>query len=117
MTLALAEVVPKAEHHQLHQHFITDHKGVYLRFNTHDLFDKQLMDERHKSYRRLRLGRRDIVARYLGKLGALYEEHKILERAKALQKTIMVVHTINDEREVMRLFKNWTNLMGNELII
>ena len=65
----------------------------------------------------LRLGRRDIVERYLAKLGTLYDEHKILHRAKALQKTILAAQDIHDEKEVIRLFKNWTNLTGNESII
>ena len=62
---ALAEIALKAGHHQFHQYFITDHKGVYIRFRAQDLFDTHSMDKTHKSYRRLRLGRRDIVERYL----------------------------------------------------
>ena len=77
-TLVLVEVSLKTGHHQFHQYFILDHKGVYIQFRAQDLFDTQLMDKRHKSYRRLRLGRRDIVERYLEKLGELYKDHMIL---------------------------------------
>ena len=81
---ALVEVALKAGHIQFLQYFTMDHKGVYMRFRAQDLFDTQLMDKGHKSYRRLRLGRRDIVERYLEKLEELYEGHKILDRAEAL---------------------------------
>ena len=81
---ALAEVALKAGHHQFHQHFTTDHKGVYLRFRADDLFATELMDKTHTSYRRLRLGRRDIMERYVGILEHLYKEHKILERTQAI---------------------------------
>ena len=36
---ALAEVALKAGHHQFHQHFISDHKGVYIQFRADDLCD------------------------------------------------------------------------------
>ena len=58
------------------------------------------MDKSHNSYRRLRLGRRDIVERYLAKLETLYDDRKILERAKALQTTILAAL----QTELFRLF-------------
>ena len=81
MTSALAEVAIKAGHHLFHQHFVSDHKGVYVHFKAADLFDTQFMDKSHASYRRLRLGRRDIVTKYIDRLESLFEEHRILERA------------------------------------
>ena len=110
VTPALAEVALKAGHHQFHQHFISDHKGVYIQFRAHDLFDTQLMDKSHKSYRRLRLGRRDIVERYLEKMEYRYEAHKILERAEALKGAILKAHESHDEVEVMRLFNKLNRL-------
>ena len=55
----------KAGHHQFNQHFISDHKGVYINFNAKDLFDNAKIDRTHNSYRRLRLGRQDIVLKYI----------------------------------------------------
>ena len=81
----LAEVAVKVGYHQFNQHMISDHKGVYVQFKAYDLFDTDLMDKSHASYRRLRLGRRDIVSKYILRLETLYKEHRVLERAKPLQ--------------------------------
>ena len=78
----LVEVAIKAGHHQFNQYFISDRKGVYVQFKADDLFDTDMMDKSHASYRRLRLGRRDIVERYIVRLEQLYKEHKVLQRAE-----------------------------------
>ena len=61
MSPALAEVAVKAGHHHFNQHFISNHKEVYIQFKVDDLFDVDLMDKSNESYRRLKLGRHDIV--------------------------------------------------------
>ena len=68
ITSALAAISVKAGHHQFDQHFISYHKGVYLQFMASDLFDTEQMDKTNESYRQLRMGRRDIVDRYVKKL-------------------------------------------------
>ena len=35
----LTIIVINAEHHQFHQHFVSDHIGFYLQFRASDLFD------------------------------------------------------------------------------
>ena len=44
MTLAFAEVEIKAGYFQFHQYYISDYKGLYVKFKAADLFDTQLMD-------------------------------------------------------------------------
>ena len=61
ISLTLAEVAVKAGHHNFNQHLISDHKGLYKQFKTGDIFDTATMDRIHTSYRRRRMGRRDIV--------------------------------------------------------
>ena len=61
---------------------------MYVQFKATDLFDTDLMDKSHASYRRLRLGRRDIVERYILRLENLYMEHKVLQRAETLSHKI-----------------------------
>jgi hypothetical protein len=103
----MAEVAIKAGHHQFNQNFISDHKGVYVQFKADDLFDTDLMDKSHASYRRLRLGRRDIVERYIIRLEELYTEHKVLERAEKIASTIhgLLKEDRNNEGEIAPLFK------------
>ena len=108
VTPGLAEVALKAGHHQFHQHFISDHNGVYLQFRASDFFDIELMDKSHISYRKLRLVRRDIVEKYLKRLEQLYEEHKILERAEALAAEIIMHLDIPTEKGGM--MKAFTSL-------
>ena len=45
------------------------------------MFDTDLLDESHASYRRQRLKRRDIAERYMFRLEELFEEHGVLDRA------------------------------------
>jgi hypothetical protein len=103
----MAEVAIKAGHHQFNQHFISDHKGVYVQFKADDLFDTDLMDKSHASYRRLRLGRRDIVERYILRLETLYTDHKVLERAEKIASKIhgLLTEDANNEEEIVSLFK------------
>ena len=89
----LAELALKAGHHQYHQHFISDHKGVYIQFNAGDIFDTATVDKSHASYRRLRMGRRDIVERYVTRLVRLYKEHHIWERAVKLAQATVAAPT------------------------
>ena len=105
MTPALAEVALKAGYHQFHQHFISDHKGVCIKFRAHDLVDTQLMDKSHKSYRRMRLGGRDVVESYLEQVEDMYEDQKILERAEALLVANLKAHESHDEVKVMSVFQ------------
>ena len=79
---SLAEVAFKAGHHNYNQHFVSDHKGLYIQFKVSDLFDTATMDRSHASYRRLRIGRRDIVQRYISHLKDLYKNHDIWDRAE-----------------------------------
>ena len=81
---SLAEVAVKAGHHTYHQHFISDHKGLYIQFKASDLFDTATMDKSHAAYRRLRMGRRDIVDRYITHLKGLYKTHDIWNKAEYL---------------------------------
>ena len=39
ITPALTAMAVKAGHHQFDQHFVSDHKGVYIKFRAGDLFD------------------------------------------------------------------------------
>ena len=105
MTSGLAEVALKAGHHQFHQHFVSDHKGAYLQFRASGFFDIELMDKSHVSYRILRLGRSDIVEKYIEQLEQLYEEHRILERAEALaSEIIMHLETPLENGGMMKVF-------------
>ena len=81
---ALAELAVKAGHHQFNQHFISDHKGIYLQFHAKDIFDTATMDKSRASYRRLQISRRDIVLRYVSHLEQLYKVHYIWQRAEKL---------------------------------
>ena len=51
----------------------------------------------------------------MAKLEDLYKEHKILERAEAMKKTILIAHTRNDEGELLRLFKKLDKLDGERV--
>ena len=109
----MATIAIKAGHHQFHQHFISDHKGVYIHFKANDLFDNQKIDRSQASYRRLRLGRRHIVEKYITRLEELYETHKILERTKVLAEAIRKQVQINDKGErnkLTQLFKKLDRL-------
>ena len=89
----LVEVAVKAGHHQYHQHFISDHKGAYIQFHAGDIFETATVDKSHASYRRLRMGRRDIVDRYITHLVGLYKEHHIWDRAVKLAQLTMEAPT------------------------
>jgi len=81
----LAEVAIKAGHHNFNQRFISNHKGMYTHLKkAGDIFGTATMDRSHVSYRRLRIGRRDIVQRYISHLEVLYKEHRIWNRAEHL---------------------------------
>ena len=90
----LAEVAVKAGHYNYNQHFISDHKGLYIQFKAGDLFDTATMDRSHAAYRRLRIGRRDIVVRYISYLTALYREHRIWVRAEHLAQKVLTAPTV-----------------------
>ena len=81
---ALAGVAVKAGHHNFNQHFVSDHKGIFIQFKAADIFDTATMDKSHASYRRLRMGRRDIVDKYITHLVGLYQEHHVWTRAEKL---------------------------------
>ena len=107
---SLAEVAVKAGHHNYHQHFISDHKGLYIQFHSSDLFDIATMDRSHAAYRRLRMGRRDIVDRYISYLKRLYKSHDIWRRAEQwAQKVLNAPSAVIAEK----YFKNSTNLIWN----
>ena len=72
---ALAGVAVKAGHHNFNQHFVSDHKGIFIQFKAADIFDTSTMDKSHVSYRRLRMGGRDIVEKCITHLVGLYQEH------------------------------------------
>ena len=83
----LAEIALKAGHHQFHQHFMTDHKGVYVHFHADDFFESPKIDKTHFSFRALRLDRRDIVEKYIEELKKIYKDNKFIERMdKAVDK-------------------------------
>ena len=63
---SLTKSVLKAGHHHFNQKFISYYKGVYIQFKAGNIFDTATMDRSHASYRRLRMGRRDIVNIYIG---------------------------------------------------
>ena len=106
ITLTLAETALKVGHHQYYQHFITDHKGVYIQFRASDLFDTDKVDRSHEAYRRLRLGRRDIVTKYITRLEFLYAEHCILERAEELAEKEINAPTMAIQRHYFKKFHN-----------
>ena len=72
MTPTLVEMALKASCHQFHQHFISDYKGVYVQFSVDKLFDTHIKDKRHASYMKLKIGRRNIVQKYIDRLEELY---------------------------------------------
>ena len=80
---------------------ISDHKGVYLHFNVKDLFDSNTFDYSHASYRKLRMGRRDIVKNYITRLEALYQSHRILERAEDI---VQMIQQATDGATVKKAF-------------
>ena len=88
MTPALAQVKIEAGNHHFVQHLTSYHRAVYLQFRAVDLFSTELICKSHASYIRLRLGRRDTVERYVEHLEKSYEDHKILDRAQAIEHTL-----------------------------
>jgi len=104
---SLAEVAVKAGHHTYHQHFISDHKGLYIQFKASDLFDTATMDKSHAAYRRLRMGRRDIVDRYITHLKGLYKTHDIWNRAEYWAQKVLQAHT---EEIANKYFKKFDKL-------
>ena len=102
----LAELAIKADHHQFHQHVVSDHKGVYVHFRAEDLFDTDTMDRSQMAYRRLRLCRRDIVEKYIAKLEQLFEEHHLLPRAEALASRILSIKDPVVLQSCMETFDN-----------
>ena len=76
----LAEMAVKAGHHNFHQHFISDHKCIYIQFKAGGIFEASTMDKSHASYRELRMGKRDIVDCYISHLENLYKKHHIWQR-------------------------------------
>ena len=96
---------------------ISDHKGVYVQFKADDLFDTDLMDKSHASYRRLRLGRRDIVSKYILRLETLYKEHRVLERDQTIASKIqeLLLETKTNEEEIGSLFQK-LDLMDKERV-
>ena len=85
ITPGLRAAVVKAGHHPFHQHLVTDHKGVFVYFLTDVLFDSSEIDGSHISQRRLDLGKRTTVERYVKKLEELYEHHRILGRLNNIE--------------------------------
>ena len=77
----LAKISTKCGYYQFRQHIISDHKGAYLHFRVHDLFDSFFFDKSQASYRKLQMVQRDIVRKYITRLDILYREHNILDRA------------------------------------
>ena len=77
-----------------------------------DLVYIDLMDKPHASYRRLRLGWRDIVERYVKQLEYLYEDHSILARAQAIEQEIHHQMKLCPEDQVVlsRIFVELNNL-------
>ena len=106
-TQALAGVALKGGHHQFHQHVISDHKGLYLHFNVRDLFDSNTCDTSHASYRKLWMGRRDIVKKYIACLEKLYRDHRILERAETI---VQNIQQAGDEAKVRIEFEKLDKL-------
>ena len=51
------------------------------------------MDKSHASYRRLRMGRRDIVETYITHLVGLYQEHQLWSRAEKLASRMIAAST------------------------
>ena len=85
----LAELVVKAGHHHFNEHFISDHKGIYIQFKEVDIFDIATMDRSYASYRRMRMSRRDIVRIYISHLEALYKEHSIWKMGEKLARRVI----------------------------
>ena len=89
LSLSLADIAVKAGHHQFDQYLVSDHKGIYVHFRASDLFDTQEMDRSQHSYRRLQLGRRGIVEKYIATLENMYSDHRVLERTQDLAERIL----------------------------
>ena len=81
-------MVIKTGHPQFYQHFTSDHNVVYLQFRTDNSFSTELIENIHSSYGRLCMGKRDIVDQYIEQIDKLYEDHKVLDRAQAIQQAI-----------------------------
>ena len=54
----MVEIAVKAGHHLFHQHFILDHKGVYIQFSAKQFFNDPTEDQTYFSYRGLKLSKR-----------------------------------------------------------
>ena len=64
----LADKAIKAGHHQFHQYFVTDHKGVYIHFKVKDLFEEEKIDSTNFAFRELQLENREYVNEYVSAL-------------------------------------------------
>ena len=65
ISLTLAGLAVKAGRHHFNQHFISDHKVIYIQFKAADISDTATIDRSHESYRQLLMSRRDMVGRYV----------------------------------------------------
>ena len=85
---SLADVALKAGHHKFHQHFISDHRGIYIHFKVKDLFDMSTFDTTPFAYRELKMEDRDKVEKYIEYLEQIYEDNKFKERLSLLVSNI-----------------------------
>lgn len=84
MTQDLIEIALKAGHHQFCQHFISDHKGIYIHFKASSLFNQAQTDNSHHSHRSLNLTERQTVDLYVQHLERIYDDNRFLPRLEKL---------------------------------
>ena len=64
------------------------------------------MDKRHDSYRWLRMGRRNIVDRYISKLEQFYEDNNFVTRTQNLVSKIQHATNSNTTQQLFQQFDN-----------
>ena len=108
ITPELAEIATKAGHHHFHQHFASDHKGIYLHFKVGDLFESPKIDRSHFSHRNLQLQRRDIVKKYLEFLNDIYESNNFIPRLRKAVHDVEKAKTKPNSRRLLKPSTKWT---------
>ncbi len=92
--------------------FITDHRGVYWDIPSTALFDSKQDNPAPLSQRGLQLDRARTIEIYIPYLRHLYEYHKILPRARQLEKKLLTTTTPSARVQLQAQF----NLLDKERV-
>ena len=111
----LAEIALKAGHHPIHQHFISDHKGIYIQFQAKDFFDDPSIDQTFYSFRGLQLNKQEAVEKYIEELERIYSDNKFIKRLHEVAIQIEEAETKEKRQEAM--LKNWIGWIKKGQII